>query len=245
MRNRIRRAAAIATSVAVAAACAGDARADSDERRPRKAGGFEKGSEWVWMNGQIGYEAIDLHTFEADSDLLTAGIVRRTAGGPAADVGLGARLGFVTLGARGRVASFEDDSPGRSVGSWQLWSLDGELGIKIPLGRAEPYLTFAGGYSSLGDLDDAVRGLGRGLDVTGANGRFGLGLDYYVTPRFSVGGSVNGEILALTRSEIPLRDLTEAKRVGTLNEAQARVLEAKGTSWGSALTVAGGAGVHF
>jgi hypothetical protein len=44
---------------------------------------------------------------------------------------------------------------------------------------------------------------------------------------------------------VSLAELAEAKNVGTLNEAKARVLEASGSGVGSSLTVTGGAGFHF
>jgi len=249
MKSRISRTAFGTLWIAMVLAAAAEARADApgprSDRRGEAADNPHRLPEWVWMNGEVGYQGIDLRTFNADVDTLTVGFVRSTAGGPAADMGLGVRLAFLTLGARARVASFADTSSDSTAGSWQAWSLDGEVGVHVPLDRVEPYLTFAGGYTALGELGDAVRGLSRGLDVRGANARMGLGLDYYVTPRVTLGASATGEVLALSRPEIPLRDLAEAKRVGTVNEAEARVLEADGSSWGTSLTIAGGAGLHF
>jgi hypothetical protein len=165
--------------------------------------------------------------------------------GPAVDVGLGFRLVFLTLGVRGRVASFQDQSPERTVGNWQVWTLDAELGFRAMLRRAEPYLTFAGGYASFGGLDDAVAGLRKGLDVSGLNLRAGAGLDYYLSPHFSVGAHVDAEVLALSRRGVAVADLLEAQRVNTINEAKARILEGDGSSWGWAWTAVAGPGVHF
>jgi hypothetical protein len=52
-------------------------------------------------------------------------------------------------------------------------------------------------------------------------------------------------MLVLGRPGVSLRDLAAAKQVGTINEAQARVLEANGTSVGGALTFTLGVGLHL
>ena len=204
-----------------------------------------RGSEWLWLDAQAGVESINLQTFHANGDQLTAGFVPSEAMGPAAGVGVGFRLVFLTFGVRGRVASFQDQSPMRTVGEWQVWTLDAELGFRAMLRRAEPYLTFAGGYASFGGLGDAVSGLRKGLDVSGLNLCAGAGLDYYLTRHLSLGAHVGGELLALSRPGIAVADLLEAQRVNTINEAKARILEGDGSSWGWAWTAVAGPGLHF
>jgi len=217
----------------------------SGERTPGEGEDRGRGREWLWLSAQGGIESINLLTFHADADQLTAGFVPSVATGPAADLGLGVRLVFLTLGARARVAAFQDQSPMRTVSSWQLWTLDAELGFHAMLRRAEPYLAFAGGYAALGGLEDAVAGLRQGLDVNGLNLRGTAGLDYYLNRHLSVGASAGAEALALSRPGIPIVDLLEAQRVNTINEAKARILQGDGSSWGWAFTFAAGAGVHF
>ena len=119
------------------------------------------------------------------------------------------------------------------------------MGIRIPLQRFEPYFTLAGGYATLGGLSSAVNGLNSGLGVNGADVRIGVGLDYFVEPWFSVGAHLTGEILALSRPGVPLKDLTEAKRIGSIDDAKARLLQASGTSVGSVSTIAAVVGFHF
>src|SRR5262245_17676146 len=113
-------------------------------------------SEWVYLDVQGGLQAVNLQTFRANEEKLTAGIVPSSGVGPAASVGLGLRLVFVTLGVRARVGAFDDTSIERSVGRWQTWSLDGEIGLRVPLGRFEPYFRAYGGYTTFGSLDDAL-----------------------------------------------------------------------------------------
>lgn len=208
---------------------------------PAKAEPRERGLEWLWVNAEGGVELANLRTFNASVDKLTVGLTPTSGVGPVAGMGMGVRLLFVTLGLRGRVAAMQS-SGGKD---WQLWTLDAEAGVRVPLNHFEPYLTLAAGYASLGNFGTAVSGLGSGLDVNGANLRLGAGLDYYVTHAFSVGGVVSGEMLMLSRKGVPLRDLAVAKQIGTIDDAKARVLEASGTSIGGALAFTLVAGLHF
>ena len=109
--------------------------------------------------------------------------------------GLGVRLLVFTFGARFRFGDFPD---------WELWTLNVEGGIHIPIGRVEPYVTFGGGYASLGAWNKSKIG----SDMRRADGlglRAGVGLDFYPTNTFSVGANFTGDILFLTRaSDIPL-----------------------------------------
>jgi hypothetical protein len=201
--------------------------------------------EWFWMNAALGYQSINLRTFNAGREDFTVGLIPKSAAGPAVNVGLGARLLFITLGARVSGAFFEDSSRDRTVDRYQLWSLDGEVGVRLPFGPFEPYVQVAAGYSALGGLDDAVQGLREGLDVNGANARLGLGLDYYLKRHLSIGIRASGELLFLSRRGVPIRDLLEPKQVDTLGELRARLLEGDGSTIGTAVSVAGDIGLHF
>jgi hypothetical protein len=201
----------------------------------------EFGSEVLWVDARAGYTFMDMVTFDASNGLLTAGLIPTGAGGPSVAMGLGVRLWFVTLGPRVTLAMLHPDDRE----NFNVWSVDGEIGLRIPLGRVEPHLTFAVGYSALGGIDDAVAPIGDGFDIEGANLRLGLGLDVYITEYLSVGADVTGEVIALSRPGVPLEDVLEAKGVGTVNEAEAEILEADGASTGAAVSVLGGLGVHF
>jgi hypothetical protein len=160
-------------------------------------------------------------------------------------VGAGLRLGFLTLGARGRVAAFQDESPTRAVAAWQLWTLDAELGMRVPLGRVEPHLAVAGGYTTIGGFDDAVSGLSAGLNVNGVDARAEGGVDVWVTRTLSLGASASGELLALSRPGVPVRDVIALQSAGTVNDAKARVLMVDGSSVGTAVALTGNVGLHF
>ena len=202
-------------------------------------------SQHLWIDAQAGVESVYLQTFNADFDTVSVGLLPTSGVGPTANVGAGIRLVFLTLGVRGRVASFEDNSPTQSVGAWQIWSLDGELGLRAPLGRFEPHGAVAVGYASFGGLGSALQGLSDGLDVHGVDGRLEGGVDYWVTRSISVGADLSGGVLAVVRPGISARDLATPKEIGTINDAKARVLEANGSSVGWIFAATGDLGVHF
>jgi hypothetical protein len=188
---------------------------------------------------------VQLQTFNADFESVSVGFLPTAGVGPTANVGAGFRLLFLTLGVRGRVTSFENSAPGQDVSTWQIWTLDGEAGLRIPLGRLEPHAAIALGYASFGGFDTAVRGLSAGLDVHGVDARVGGGLDYWVAPAVSVGVDASAGLLAVARNGVSARDLATPKQVGTINEAKARVLEANGSSVGSTFALTAALGLHF
>jgi hypothetical protein len=217
--------------------------AEGGETAPSHWGGPK--SQHVWIDAQAGVESIELQTFNADFETVSVGLLPTSGVGPTANLGAGFRLVFLTLGVRGHVASFQDDTPTHSVGSWQIWTLDGELGLRVPLGRLEPHGAIAVGYASFGGLGTAVRGLSAGLDVHGIDGRIDGGLDYWVTHNISVGADVTTGLLAVARPGVSARDLATPKEIGTINDAKARVLEANGSSVGWLFAVTGDLGFHF
>ena len=239
-----------ATAAAQAAQGAQGTAPVAEGREPAPAGG-EQEPEWdpkrqlFWIDAQAGIESVQLQTFNADFDSVSVGFLPTSGVGPTANVGAGFRLLFLTLGVRGRVTSFENSAPGQDVSTWQIWTLDGEAGLRIPLGRLEPHAVIALGYASFGGFDTAVRGLSAGLDVHGVDARVGGGVDYWVAPALSVGVDASAGLLAVAREGVSARDLATPKQVGTINEAKARVLEANGSSVGSTFALTAALGLHF
>jgi len=196
-----------------------------------------RGLEFFWINGEIGGEHLGLQTFKANK-IVDAGVVKTTQTGLVYGGGLGVRLVFLTLGARFRLGNFDE---------WQLWTLNGELGLRIPLGSLEPYFTFGGGYASVGAFDTANIGdklNSAGVDITGFNIRGGFGLDFYLSPVFSLGANLTGEMLFLTRPGVDPSKLGGSAS-GSEAELSAQVYGADGSSIGSAVTLTAVAGLHF
>jgi hypothetical protein len=199
----------------------------------------------LWLEAEGGVETTTLNTFTENFNAFSVGFLPRTGTGPAGGGAVGVRFVFLTLGARARVASFQENDPSRNVKGWNMASFDGELGFRVPLRRLEPYLTLAAGYTTLGGFRDAVAGVSQGLNVNGFNTRLGFGVDYFVSKYISIGGALTGELLILTRPGIPVRDITSIPQTRTLDQAAVRVLEADGSSYGSALALTAGAKAHF
>lgn len=202
-------------------------------------------SQFVWIDAQAGVESVQMETFNANFQTLTVGLLPTAGVGPTANVGAGIRLVFVTLGLRGHLSTFGDDSLLPTVGAWQIWSLDGEIGLRIPLGRFEPHVAIAGGYTSFGGFDAALAGLSAGLDVHGLDARIGAGLDWWLWHAISLGINADAGLLAVARPGISARDLAMPKQIGTLDQAKVRVLEASGSSVGTMVSLTGDLGVHF
>lgn len=203
-----------------------------DEAKDKDSG---RGLEWIWLNAEFGFEHLGLETFHANQ-LVDAAIVNTTQTGLMYGAGLGVRLVFITLGARFRFSSFS---------AFDLWTLNGEAGLRIPLGKLEPHLFIGGGFASVGGFSTSDLG---GVDpnhveITGYDVRAGGGLDYYVTPIFSVGASVSFEVLGLTRPGVTFNDASNVVNGGTV--AQGEVYRASGSSVGSAFTGALVLGLHF
>jgi hypothetical protein len=202
--------------------------------------------EWFFIKPGFGYQRVWLRTFVAeDSERLTAHVIPEDLSGPAPSLGVGMKLWFVSLGVTGRMAHLSGTAPERETAEIDLWSLDGEVALRAPLGPLEPYVLFGAGYSTFGGMGDVVEGMRSGLDVDGANLRGGLGFDYYLTPDLSMRLEGTSDVLFLARRGVAARDLAEPKEVGTLNEAEERLLEADGSSAGLAFGVGAGLGLHF
>jgi len=204
-----------------------------DEAEQKDSG---RGLEWVWLNAEIGFEHLGLQTFHANN-LVDAAIVGTTQTGFLYGAGLGVRLVFITLGARFRMGMFS---------AYDLWTLDGEVGLRIPLGKLEPHLMIAAGFASLGafSASDVGGGVNRdNLDISGYNVRAGGGLDYYVTPIFSVGAAVTFELLGLSRASVS--DLQNLQSGGASTATAGELYQASGSSLGSALTGTLVLGLHF
>jgi hypothetical protein len=195
------------------------------ERADREDSG--RGLEFFWINGEAGFEHVGLQTFQA-KDLVDADIVETTGSGPVFGGGLGLRLVFITAGARFRWGNFA---------AWQLWTLNAELGIRIPLGILEPHFTLGAGYASLGALDrvDTSNLVGSGnVDITGWDLRASGGLDLYLSNAFSLGAAVSGDFLFLTRPGVDLESADPGN-----------VYAADGSSVGSGVTTTAVVGLHF
>ncbi|MGK3991219.1 hypothetical protein WME99_49680 [Sorangium sp. So ce136] len=197
-----------------------------------------RGLELVWLSVEGGYENVGLQTFNIDEEELTAGFISSSANGGVVGAGVGVRLLFLTLGARGRVGFFHD---------WQLFSAGGEVGMHLPLGKLDPHIDLGFGYAGLGSFKSAVSGAADAIAIRGFYGRISGGLDLYLSPVFSIGASASWELLALTRPGLTSAEIERIKgeAATTPQQAKADLLAAEGSSVGSALALTAVAGLHF
>ena len=147
-----------------------------------------RGLEFFYANASAGVSGMGFSTFH-ESDLALA---RTSAVGGVFDVGAGLRLLVFSFGPRLRYTVM---SP------FSLWQINGEAAFHIPVGRWDGYIGVHGGYSFVGSLSqDAVSGANSDdVKVRGFDAGLQLGLDYYMTPHFSIGGEISGEGLFLSR----------------------------------------------
>jgi hypothetical protein len=186
-----------------------------------------RGLEFFWINAEVGGEHLGLETFKANN-IVDAGVVETSQTGLVYGGGLGVRLLFITIGARFRLADFS---------AWQLWTLNGEVGLRFPLGDIEPYFTLGAGYASLGAF--GTGNLGGGLNSENGGGG---GIDWYVTPVFSIGASLTAEMIGLTRPGV---DPSLLMGTGAPGGAEGQVYLADGSSLGFGVTLTAVLGLHF
>ena len=166
---------------------------------------------------------LGLQTFKANS-LVDSKLVKTSQTGLVYGAGVGVRLLVFTAGVRFRLGTFSE---------WQLWTLNAEGGLRIPLGSLEPYFTVGAGYASLGSFSTSAPASSK-ADVKGFNARLGAGLDYYLSNTFSVGANFTGDVLFLSRS-------AQASASGD----EAAVYGKDGSSIGAGATLTAVAGLHF
>jgi len=193
----------------------------------------KRGIQFVWANAEAGFQYLSLNTFHANN-LVDSQFIKTSQAGPTYGLAAGLRLLFLSLGARFRLGDFS---------AWQLWTLDAEAGLHMPIGRVEPHFSVAAGYASLGSFGGASNALhlqSSGLNIHGWNARLGFGMDFYITRVVSVGALMTGDVLYMKRSQrinIPTNDPAVAKA--------AQIYANDGSSIGGGATLTGVFGLHF
>jgi hypothetical protein len=185
-----------------------------------------RGLEWVWLNAEVGGQHVGLHTLKND-DLVDGELIKSSQTGLLYGGGLGLRILNYTAGVRFRMGTFSD---------WSLWTLDAEGQFRIPIGRLEPYATLGAGYASLGSFKTDSP-LVSDVTVRGFNARLGVGLDYYLSNTFSLGGNLTGDLLVLSRSAVSVPPNTDVA------EDYVYAKDGSGIGAGATLTVV--VGLHF
>ncbi|HVJ88594.1 MAG TPA: hypothetical protein VM580_02250 [Labilithrix sp.] len=164
-----------------------------DEAEQKDSG---RNFELFWVDATAGGSYIDMRQFASDSFQID----KASGGGPAFSLGAGARYLFFVGGLRARY---------QLMPSFDMWQINAEAGIKLPLHRFDILFGLHGGYAFVGRLDDAAltnhastRASADDVSVRGFNAGLDFGFDYYITPLFSVGAGILGDFLYLNRPKV-------------------------------------------
>jgi hypothetical protein len=199
--------------------------------------------EWLVGTADVGYRALDLRKIEYNDNGGSHGkLIPATAGGVSPGVGLGVRLWFVSLMMHGDVTFLSDS--GAIANDLQLWNLDLEGAFRMMQGRFQPFLLIGVGYSALAGASDVFDTGSSTADAHGANGRLGLGFDYYFHPHLTVGFRAHADGLLLA-SRISVTELATPQKVDTLGETKDRLREADGSLAGMSYAAGLTFGLHY
>ncbi len=156
-----------------------------------------RGLQFVWLTPEVGFSWASLGLL-SNSDLVDGDVVSDQALGPVFGGGAGARLLYLTAGARFRYALLDE---------FNMWSLGAEVALRVPYGSFEPYVFVGGGYLQTLSFaaEDDVYALGDqigDLSASGGFARLGGGADYFVTPVFSTGLRLEADFTFLSRDAV-------------------------------------------
>lgn len=154
--------------------------------------------DFLWIEPFFGYSYVDLVMFSQENFLPS--VERLSGGGFVGGLAAGMRMSFIMFGGRGTLASYN---------GFDLWTLGGEIHLRIPLGALEPYARVGFGYGWVGqanyDEPEASTSDVYGLVVDAA-----AGLDIYLDKVFAIGVGMDGAFLNLSRQRIDQDGCTTA-----------------------------------
>lgn len=193
--------------------------------------------ELIWADAQLGGSYIDLAQISSSDFALR----KTSSGGPSFGVGAGVRFLVFYAGARARYNVLK---------MFDLWQLNAEAGLKIPISALDFMAGVHGGYSFVGRLGDSNRALATSVpasnddvSIRGFNVGVDVAVDYYINSLFSVGVGALGDFLFLSRPEVDLpKNLSADQQASAKNDP---VYQKSGSSVGLGLGGFLRAGVHF
>lgn len=145
---------------------------------------------WVYIQPTIGYSYSNLVALESSNflpEMLTV-----EGHGVSAGLGAGARIYFVTVGARMNYAHYEN---------WDLWTAMGEVAAFIPLPRFQPSLRVGLGYGWMGQ-GRFTELSSEDTNVEGLVAEVGLGFDIKLIRYLSIGFGADVSFLNFTRKAV-------------------------------------------
>jgi hypothetical protein len=202
-----------------------------------------RGLEWVWLNAEAGGSYINMAQFNST----TFGVTNTKSEGGMFGLGAGIRLFIFTLGVRARL---------HELSAFNLWQVDGELGVHIPLGHFDPYISLHAGYSFVGTFGADAFGTpalpggtavasSPDVSVHGVNAGVSIGFDYYFNHFISIGIDGTADALFLQRPPAALPDGLTQSDVMMLPPQFQQLYNNSGSSVGFGLAASGHLGIHF
>jgi hypothetical protein len=157
-------------------------------RRHRQESSTGRDFDLLWFGPEIGVSIVDLKMISYDGLLPEQIDVSETGLGFGAAAGV--KLKILSVGLHLAVGQF---------GDFDVWAvnLDGQL--RIPLGFVEPYIRLGLGYAFLGSFSGRVDM--QGVDVDGWDVQAGFGIDLYPSDFFSLGAGADFTVLNLSRTD--------------------------------------------
>jgi hypothetical protein len=170
-----------------------DTTARLDEAERKDSG---RNFELFWIDAKAGGSYINMSQFSSTSFQ----IKKTDSVGPMVDLGAGVRFVILVLGARVRY---------NALSAFNMWQINGEVGLKIPVSSLDVHFGLHGGYSFVGALGDAHAATDSStptssdkVSIRGWNAGLEAGVDYYLTPLFSIGVGALGDFLLLNRPPV-------------------------------------------
>lgn len=195
--------------------------------------------EILWVDAHIGASYIDMRQFSSD----TLAIEKANSGGPMFSLGAGIRYVLLVAGVRAKY---------NVLSAFNMWQVNGEIGLKIPIDSFDLLIGAHGGYSFVGSLGDGTVAASDtsatptnkdAVKIRGFNAGLDLGVDYYITKNVSVGAGVFGDFLYLKRPPVAKPDGLTAEQSAALDAND--LYQKSGTSAGMQLGGALRIGGHF
>lgn len=193
----------------------------------------------AWAEFEAGAESLHLRTLAVDQAAGRVGFIDTNALVPIVGVGTGLRLSIVTIGPRVRLARAD---------GFDLWSLGGELGVRVPLSIFEPYVELGGGQATLANVKDADA-VAQGIaPISGYYARLGAGLGVRPNRLLEISARATWEFLGLAPSGASTGAFESIGRdvaMGRHEQAWAKGRRLGGMGYGSALGVSAALSLRF
>lgn len=165
----------------------------------RESEGDGRDVDYIWLEAQGGISYVNLIQFQNTNFADVASgdsIFRDVYGtGPVVGVGVGFRLWWIAVGARGSFAIYE---------TFQLGTVGGEVTLRLPVPVVEPWVRVGFGYGWQGNAQ-YQRAEFRSASTTTYGWVFqsGLGLDVYLVQWLTLGAALGIDIVNMSRQRDP------------------------------------------